>query len=128
VGSANDIMNILLVTEQRHSKWNLTSFETLVASKRIAQQTKGKVTGVVIGRDVGALADELSGSQLGDVLVVEHDLLDKHSPALKQVIKSVKPDLVLLPHTYQVRDFAPTPLLLRSAAACDQPGKVERSY
>jgi electron transfer flavoprotein alpha subunit len=112
VGSANDIMNILLVTEQRHSKWNLTSFETLVAAKRIAQHTNGKVTGVVIGRDLGALADELSSSQLDDVLIVEHDLLDKYTPdgyslALKQVIESVKPDLVLLPHTYQVRDFAP---------------------
>ena len=27
--------------------------------------------------------------------------------ALRQVIESAKPDLVLLPHTYQVRDFAP---------------------
>ena len=27
--------------------------------------------------------------------------------ALKQVIESAKPDLVLFPHTYQVRDFAP---------------------
>lgn len=105
-------MNILLVTEQRHGKWNRASFETLVASKRIAQQTKGKVTGVVIGRDVSTLADELSSSHLDDVLIVEHDLLDNYTPdgyslALKQVIESVKPDLVLLPHTYQVRDFAP---------------------
>ncbi len=27
--------------------------------------------------------------------------------ALKQVIESTKPELVLFPHTYQVRDFAP---------------------
>jgi electron transfer flavoprotein alpha subunit len=27
--------------------------------------------------------------------------------ALKQVIESAKPDLILFPHTYQVRDFAP---------------------
>jgi electron transfer flavoprotein alpha subunit len=32
---------------------------------------------------------------------------DGYCTALKQVIESTKPDLVLFPHTYQVRDFAP---------------------
>jgi electron transfer flavoprotein alpha subunit len=46
------------------------------------------------------------------VLLVEHDLLEVYTPdgycaALSQVIQSAKPDLVLFPHTYQVRDFAP---------------------
>jgi electron transfer flavoprotein alpha subunit len=45
-------------------------------------------------------------------LKVEHDLLDAYTAdgycaALKQVIESAKPELVLFPHTYQVRDFAP---------------------
>jgi electron transfer flavoprotein alpha subunit len=44
--------------------------------------------------------------------LVEHDLLENYTPdgycvALKQVIEAAKPDLVLFPHTYQVRDFAP---------------------
>ncbi|HUK32247.1 MAG TPA: electron transfer flavoprotein subunit alpha/FixB family protein, partial [Candidatus Acidoferrum sp.] len=43
---------------------------------------------------------------------VEHELLGAYTPdgfslALKQVISQAAPDLVLLPHTYQVRDFAP---------------------
>jgi len=46
------------------------------------------------------------------VLAVEHELLENYTAdgycaALKQVIESAKPDLVLFPHTYQVRDFAP---------------------
>ena len=45
-------------------------------------------------------------------LLVEHELLAAYTPdgytvALKQAIAQAKPDLVLLPHTYQVRDFAP---------------------
>ena len=32
---------------------------------------------------------------------------DGYTVALKQTIAQAKPDLVLLPHTYQVRDFAP---------------------
>src|SRR5271167_1768441 len=105
-------MKILLITEQRDATWNKVSFETLAAAQQIVQQTKGTLTGVVIGKGISALAADLSAYQLDEVLAVEHDLLEKYTPdayalALRQVIESTKPDLVLFPHTYQVRDFAP---------------------
>src|SRR5271156_4081893 len=105
-------MKILLITEQRDATWNKVSFETLAAAQQIVQQTKGTLTGVVIGKGISALAADLSAFQLDEVLAVEHDLLEKYTPdayalALRQVIESTKPDLVLFPHTYQVRDFAP---------------------
>src|SRR6202035_5625912 len=105
-------MKILLITEQREGKWNKVSFETLAAAQQIVQQTKGTLAGAVIGKGVAALAEELAASKLDEVLLVEHDLLEKYTPdgfslALRQVIETTKPDLVLLPHTYQVRDFAP---------------------
>src|SRR5271168_2092800 len=105
-------MKILLITEQRDATWNKVSFETLAAAQQIVQQTKGTLTGVVIGKGISALAADLSAFQLDEVLAVEHDLLEKYTPdayalALREVIESAKPDLVLLPHTYQVRDFAP---------------------
>ena len=105
-------MKILLITEQREGKWNNASFETLSAAQQIATQTGGTLSGLVIGKGVAALADQLADYQLEEVLLVEHDLLEKYTPdgfalALKQVLASAAPDLVLLPHTYQVRDFAP---------------------
>ena len=105
-------MKIIVITEQREGKWNKVSFETLAAAQQIAAQMKTSVSGVVIGKSVAALADELAASQLDEVLLVEHDFLEKYTPdgfslALRQVIESAKPDLVLFPHTYQVRDFAP---------------------
>ena len=105
-------MKILLITEQREGKWNKVSFETLAAAQQIALQAGGSLSGVVIGQGVSGLADELAGFKLDEVLLVEHALLDKYTPdgysiALKQVIEQAKPDLVLFPHTYQVRDFAP---------------------
>jgi len=105
-------MKILAVTEQRDAKWNKVSFEIIAAAQQIAEQTKSTVTAVVIGKGVAALADELAGYQLDEVLLVEHDLLANYTPdgfsiALKQIIEAAKPDLVLFPHTYQVRDFAP---------------------
>jgi len=105
-------MKILVVTEQRQGKWNNTSFETLVAAQQIAAATSGTVSAAVVGKGVTALADELAAKDVAEVLVVEHELLENYTPdgycmALKQVIEAAKPDLVLFPHTYQVRDFAP---------------------
>ncbi|HUJ31086.1 MAG TPA: electron transfer flavoprotein subunit alpha/FixB family protein [Candidatus Acidoferrum sp.] len=105
-------MKILLITEQREGKWNKVSFETLAAAQQIASQTKASVSGAVVGKGIAPLADELAGFQLDEVLLIEHDLLAQYTPdglslALRQVIEGSKPDLVLLPHTYQVRDFAP---------------------
>jgi electron transfer flavoprotein alpha subunit len=105
-------MNILLITEQREGKWNKTSLEALAAAQQITAEAKGRLAGLVIGKGVARLADELAASKLDEVLLVEHDLLGAYTPdgftlALAQAVAQVKPDLVLLPHTYQVRDFAP---------------------
>lgn len=105
-------MKILFISEQREGKWNKVSFEALAAAQQIAAQANASVSGLVIGQGVAALADELAGYQLEEVLLVENALLEKYTPdgysiALKQAIEQSKPDLVILPHTYQVRDFAP---------------------
>jgi electron transfer flavoprotein alpha subunit len=105
-------MKILVVAEHRQGKWNNTSFETLAAAQQIAKDTSSTVSGLVIGKSVAALADELASKNVAEVLLVQHNLLESYTPdgycvALSQVISSAKPDLVLFPHTYQVRDFAP---------------------
>ncbi len=105
-------MKILVIAEQRDATWNKVSFETLVAAQQITAQTGGKLVGAVMGKGVGALAGELAARKVDEVLLVEHALLEKYTAdgythALKQVIAQAQPDLVLLPHTYQVRDFAP---------------------
>ena len=105
-------MKILVIAEQRQGKWNNASFETLAAAQQIASALSGSVAALVIGKGVDALAAELADKNVAEVLQVEHDLLESYTPdgyciALKQAIGSAKPQLVLFPHTYQVRDFAP---------------------
>src|SRR3984885_11288822 len=105
-------MKILVITEQRQGKWNNTSFETLVAAQQIASDTGSAISALVIGKSVANFADEVAAKNVAEVLLVEHDLLENYTPdgycvALAQVIQNAKPDLVLFPHTYQVRDFAP---------------------
>jgi electron transfer flavoprotein alpha subunit len=106
-------MKILVITEQRDGKWNPVSSEILVAAQQIAATQAGsRVSAAVIGKGVRGLADELAANQLAEVLLAEHDLLERYTPdgftiALRQMITQTQPDLVLLPHTYQVRDYAP---------------------
>src|ERR1700719_679245 len=105
-------MKILVISEHRQGKWNNTSFETLAAAQQIAKDTSSTVSGLVIGKSVAGLADEFAAKNVAEVLLVEHDLLEAYTPdgycvALSQIISSAKPDLVIFPHTYQVRDFAP---------------------
>jgi electron transfer flavoprotein alpha subunit len=106
-------MNILAITEQREGKWNPVSFETVVAAQQIATtQTGSRVTAAVIGKDVRRLADELAANQVAEVLLIEHELLERYTPdgsaiALRQAMRKSQPDLVVLPHTYEVRDYAP---------------------
>jgi electron transfer flavoprotein alpha subunit len=105
-------MRILVITEQRQGKWNNTSFETLAAAQQVAATASGSVSAAVVGKGLDALAAELATKNVAEVLQVEHDLLEHYTPdgfcvALKQVVESAKPEIVLFPHTYQVRDFAP---------------------
>src|SRR5260370_4436508 len=105
-------MKILVIAEQRQGKWNNTSFETRVAAQQIAAATSSASSALVIGKGEAAMAEELAAKNVAEVLLVEHDLLEVYTPdgycvALSQVISAAKPDLVLFPHTYQVRDFAP---------------------
>jgi electron transfer flavoprotein alpha subunit len=108
----DEIMKILAITEQREGKWNDVSFEIITASQQMAAQTGASLSAALIGQSVAGLASQLLAYQMDEVLLAEHPLLEKYTPdgwtiAVGQVIDAAKPDFILLPHTYQVRDFAP---------------------
>ena len=105
-------MSILVVTEQRGGAWNRMSWETVAAAQQIGKELGQPVEAAVMGKDVAGLATELAGKQFGKVYAVEHDLLEPYTPdgytaALRQLVAKANPYLTILPHTYQVRDFAP---------------------
>jgi electron transfer flavoprotein alpha subunit len=101
-------MSVLAVLEQKDGIWNRMSFETLAAAQQIGAEMGQPVTAVTIGGN----AEELAGKKLDAVYSVEHELLRHYTPdgyslALKQLIEKLGATLILFPHTYQVRDFAP---------------------
>jgi len=105
-------MSILAILEQRAREWNRMSFETLAAAQQFANELGQPTSAAVLGQGIGPLTSELESKKLEKVYAVEHELLKEYTPdawsaALKQLIAQAKPSIVLFPHTYQVRDFAP---------------------
>jgi len=104
--------NILVVAEQREGKLNRVSFETIAGAQAISKETGWPVEVALAGSGIGALAQELAGKAIARVYALEAPALaaytsDAYVFALKQFIANNQPKLVLFPHTYQVRDFAP---------------------
>jgi electron transfer flavoprotein alpha subunit len=103
---------ILVVAEQREGKLNRVSFETIAAAQQIAKQTGWQVEAVLPGSNIAPLAQELAQKAVAKVYALESPSLaaytsDAYVEALKHFIAEKQPQLVLFPHTYQVRDFAP---------------------
>src|SRR5215475_4495962 len=103
---------ILVVAEQREGKLNRVSWETVTAAQAIAAATGWTVEAAVFGSGIGAIAQEIAGKKLARVYAIESPKLARYTPdgvvaGLKDFIQKKQPKLVLMPHTYQVRDFAP---------------------
>jgi electron transfer flavoprotein alpha subunit len=99
---------ILVIAEQREGTLNRASWEAIVA----AQGASGPVKVAVAGADVAALASELAAADVSEVVALQHAALEPYTPdglvqALAALLEAEAPDLVVLPHTYQTRDFAP---------------------
>jgi len=103
---------ILVFIEQRQGKLNKTSWEALVAGQRLAQEIGQPLSAVVLGKGVQAIASEVADKRLNQVFLVEDDTLENYTPegysaALQQALTQIDPQLFILSHTYQARDFAP---------------------
>jgi len=101
---------ILCIAEQRGGKLNRASWETVAAAQQLAAGQP--VTVMVAGTNLQSVAAELAAAQVQEVITVENAALEPYTPdgytaALKSAVEQMSPAFVLLPHTYQTRDFAP---------------------
>ena len=101
---------VLVVLEQRAGKIARINWEALSAAQRLAPSAS--VTAAILGAETEAIAAEIAARAPGKVIRVEHPLLTPYTAdgfilSLHQLIQSESPTHVVLPHTYQVRDFAP---------------------
>jgi electron transfer flavoprotein alpha subunit len=103
---------IFVVVEQREGKLNRVSWETLAAGQAIAAATGWPLEAAVIGSGIASIAGEVAAKKVAKVYAVESPRLEPYTPdafkaGLQQFFEAQKPKLVLMPHTYQVRDFVP---------------------
>src|SRR5580658_4536557 len=103
---------ILVVVEQREGKLNRVYWETITAGQTIAAATGWTLEAAIVGASVSALAAEVAAKKVAKVYAIESPRLEPYTPdafaaALKQFLTTKRPQLVLMPHTYQVRDFVP---------------------
>ena len=101
---------ILVVAEQRAGILNRATWETIAA----AQQMSGgsPIVVAVLGAETAAVASEIAAADVQEVVTLADPALewytsDGYTMALEQLIAQLSPSQVLLPHTYQTRDFAP---------------------
>jgi electron transfer flavoprotein alpha subunit len=110
---------ILVIAEQRAGKLNRATWETITAAQQLGGDEP--IVVAVPGSAHKDAADEIAAARVQEVVTVEHEALASYTPdaycvALGQLISQLAPSTVLLPHTYQTRDFAPA-----LAASIDRP-------
>src|SRR6266508_3631037 len=101
---------ILVTAEQQNGKLNRATWETIVGAQQLASAVGTPVTILVPGSNAGGVAAELAAAQVQDVVTLESAALDPYTQdgftaALQDAITQLTATHVLLPHTYQTRDF-----------------------
>jgi electron transfer flavoprotein alpha subunit len=103
---------IWVVIEDRDGRVSRISWEAVAAGQKLAALTSQPANAIVLGAKTETLASEVAAKALAKVVRIEHPLLaaytaDGFTLALQQFFAAEKPDYVVFPHTYQVRDYAP---------------------
>lgn len=103
---------ILVFIEHRDGVLNKTSVEAIAAAQFLGGQLQQPVSAVILGADVSALAQDIAAYELARVVTATNAALASYTPdgytaAMESVVKQNDPQLVVMPHTYLVRDYAP---------------------
>ena len=100
---------ILVFIEHRNGVLNKTSLEAIAAAQSLGQQP---INAVILGSDLSSLGQEIAAYDLAKVILATNAKLADYTPdgyadAMEKIVKELDPQLVVMPHTYLVRDYAP---------------------
>jgi electron transfer flavoprotein alpha subunit len=107
---------ILVVAEQRQGALNHATWEAIAAAQQLTLgggwPSDPAIAVVVVGFGTARVAGEIAAAHVAEVVTVDHPAIesytsDGYTAALESAIGQLSPSLVILPHTYQTRDFAP---------------------
>ena len=103
---------IWVVLEERNGRIGRMSWEALAAGHTLGEHLNLPVQAVLPGAQTDSLAAEAATKKVARVVRLEHASMatytsDAFTLALEQFIRAERPDYMVFPHTYQVRDYAP---------------------
>ena len=109
---------VWVVVQHREGQLHRMSREALAAGRVLASHVGGKAEAVLLGSNVGELAEILGSFDLDAVWIVDRPGLGSYTPgayvaALAPAIRAQAPAFVVFPHTYQSVDY-----MARLAQAC----------
>ena len=102
-------VNVLVFVEQRDGRVNPASLQAFAAARKI---DSNGAAAVVVGHDLGAVAEAVKSAGASRVWLVDHPALSRYrarpyAQALRSAIDRIKPKTVLLATTFMGRDLAP---------------------
>jgi len=103
---------ILVFIEHRDGVVSKTSFEAIAAAQNLGAKLQQQVSAVVLGSDPEAMAQQVAAYDLLRVVAASNPKLANYTPdgytdAMEKVVRQLDPQLVVMSHTYLVRDFGP---------------------
>ena len=102
---------ILVITEQSGGAWHRVSQEALGAGLELGRALGVAVRACVYGSGASVAAAELAAYPVEQVIALESPLLEAYTAdgaalALEWLVREERPEVVVMPHSYQVRDYA----------------------
>ena len=100
---------LLIIAECRQGQLSQHSVETIVAAQGLAAE---KIIVAIAGKELTPAVAVLEQFAINEIWTVQQAILETYSSdvfcaVFYPIIKRLQPCIVLLPHSYQVRDFAP---------------------
>lgn len=107
-----DYQGVWVFAEQRHGELQKVSLEILGESRRLANELGVKLTAVLLGNNIGHLANKLGEYGADEVLIADHAELenyttDGYTKVLCDLVNDKKPGIFFIGATFIGRDLGP---------------------
>ena len=108
-----EFKNVWVFCEQRQGQMMSTSYELISEGRKLADELGVKLCGLLVGDNVGDLAESIGGYGADEVIVCDHPLLknyttDAYAKVICDVISEMKPEAFLIGATVCTPVSAPT--------------------
>ncbi len=111
-GEISEFSGVWVFCEVENGKNKEANFELLSEGRKLADDLGTELSGVLLGKSVASLADELAEYGADKVYLCENELLqnystDGYTKVISDLITTYKPEIFLLTASANGRDFAP---------------------